>query len=152
MKNKVYGFTLVELMVTVAIIAILATLALPSYERYISKSNRVDATTEVMKLAAAQEKYYLQNNSYATEPLLAAFINGGTTLETQSGYYGVEVKGKDGLETVLAYQQGYVLRLTPPSGTRQFIKDTPCRDIIMDQTGNGTSKNAAGTDSTSECW
>lgn len=145
MNNKANGFTLVEVMITVAIIAILATLALPSYERYISKSNRVDATTEIMKLAAAQEKYYLQNNRYADEALLAAYINGGTTLETQSGYYGVAVSAVD-------YKEDFVLTLTPPSGTRQFIKDTPCRDIIMDHTGQRTSKNAAGTDSTDECW
>ena len=152
MYNKANGFTLVELMITIAIIAILATIALPSYERYISKSNRVDATTEVMKLAAAQEKYYLQNNSYATEPLLAAFINGGTTLETQSGYYGVAVAGNAGLTTPAAYQQGFVLTLSPPSGSRQFTKDTVCREIIMDHTGQRTSKDAAAADSTSECW
>ena len=146
------GMTLIELIIAVAIIAILAAIAIPNYERYVSKSNRVDATTEIMKLAAAQEKFYLQNNSYATEPLLAAYITGGTTLETQSGYYGVAVTGKDGLATPLAYQQGYVLTLTPPTTSRQFAKDKACRDIIMDQTGKGTSKNDAGTDSTDECW
>ena len=145
MNNKVNGFTLIELMVTVAIIAILAALALPSYERYISKSNRVDATTEIMKLAAAQEKYYLQNNSYATEAQLANFITGGSTLETQSGYYGVAVSSAN-------YQQGYLLTLTPLTTKRQYAKDTDCRNIIMDQTGKGTSTNAAGTDSTGICW
>ena len=152
MNKKQYGFTLVELMITVAIIAIIASIALPSYERYVSKANRVDATTEIMKLAAAQEKYYLQNNSYATETLLAGFINGGTTLETQSGYYGVAVTGNNGNSTTLDYQQGFVMTLTPPSTSRQFTKDTVCRDIIMDHTGQRTSKNAAGADSTDECW
>jgi type IV pilus assembly protein PilE len=60
------GFTLIELMITAAIIAILASVALPSYQQYVIRSNRAAAQAEMMDIANRQQQFFLANRSYAT--------------------------------------------------------------------------------------
>ncbi len=62
-KNQ-QGFTLIELMIVVAIIGILAGIAYPSYQDSIKKSRRADAKGALMGFANAMERYYTENNSY----------------------------------------------------------------------------------------
>ncbi len=64
--NAARGFTLIELMITVAVVGILAAIALPSYTAYIVRSNRATAHTEMMDIANRQQQYLLANRSYAT--------------------------------------------------------------------------------------
>ena len=70
MKPKSAGMTLIELMIVVAIVALLASIAVPSYRQYVLRANRIEATTALLQLAAAQEKFYLQNNTYAGNALI----------------------------------------------------------------------------------
>ncbi|GLQ94640.1 type IV pilin protein [Dyella acidisoli] len=58
------GFTLVELMIVVAIVAILAAIALPQYRKQIQKSNRTTAKSALLDLARREETYYSTNNTY----------------------------------------------------------------------------------------
>lgn len=58
------GFTLIELMIVVAIIGILAAIAYPSYQQYTERTRRVDAQGALMGLASAMERHYSTNNSY----------------------------------------------------------------------------------------
>lgn len=58
------GFTLIELMITVAIVGILAAVAYPSYQEYVKESNRTTALTDMQKILDAEERYFLQNFSY----------------------------------------------------------------------------------------
>jgi len=64
MKTKIYGFTLVELMIAVAIVGILAGVAIPSYLSYIQKSKRAEAQGALVTFANAMEQWRLQNGSY----------------------------------------------------------------------------------------
>ena len=64
MRRAERGVTLIELM-TVVVITMLASIAVPSYRRYMLRSQRTDGGTARLQLQAAQEKYYLQNNAYA---------------------------------------------------------------------------------------
>lgn len=59
------GVTLIELMLVVVIIAILGMIAVPSYRQYSMRAQRTEAKTALMQLATAQERFYLQNNTYS---------------------------------------------------------------------------------------
>jgi len=63
MKNTT-GFTLIELMITVAIVGILASIALPSYQSSVMRSRRVDAEGALVNFANAMERYFTANNTY----------------------------------------------------------------------------------------
>ena len=62
------GFTLVELMIALAIGALLLTIALPSYRSYMEKSRRTDARNALHDLASRQEKFFSTNNVYTANP------------------------------------------------------------------------------------
>lgn len=65
------GFTLIELMITVAIVAILAAIAIPSYQDSIWKGKRAEAKAAILKGLQAEERYYTQNNTYVDANSLA---------------------------------------------------------------------------------
>ncbi len=60
------GFTLIELMIVVVIIAILAGIAYPSYDEYVKRGNRTEGQALLSEAAATQERYFSQNNTYIT--------------------------------------------------------------------------------------
>ena len=58
------GFTLIEMMIVVAIIGIISAIAIPSYTSYLKKARRADAKVSLTKMADAQERWYLQKSTY----------------------------------------------------------------------------------------
>jgi type IV pilus assembly protein PilE len=98
------GFTLIELMITVAIIAILASIALPSYQEYVRRGHRAAAQTEIMDIANRQQQFLFANRGYADKALLES-----------SGY---------ALPTEIAAKYGYAIAVnnasTPPTFTITF--------------------------------
>ncbi|HEX7971115.1 MAG TPA: type IV pilin protein [Thiobacillus sp.] len=66
------GFTLIELMITVAIIAILAAIAMPSYQEYVKRGNRAAAESQMMDIANREQQFLLANRSYADTAALTA--------------------------------------------------------------------------------
>jgi type IV pilus assembly protein PilE len=67
-----YGFTLIELMITVAIVAILAAVAYPAYTQYLIRANRAAAQAEMMNIANRQQQFLLTNRGYASKSTLEA--------------------------------------------------------------------------------
>ena len=65
--KKSAGFTLIELMIVVAIIGIIAAIAYPSYQDQVRKSKRTDGHSKIMDAMARQERYYSENNTYTDD-------------------------------------------------------------------------------------
>ena len=85
------GFTLVELIIVVAIISILASIAIPAYNGYVETSKRSDAQASLMDLAIAQEKYRASNSTYGVLDAGTNNLSGyGITLLFESKYYNLE--------------------------------------------------------------
>jgi type IV pilus assembly protein PilE len=62
--NKQEGFTLIELMIVVAIVGILAAIAYPSYQEQVQKTRRADAQADLMELSSFMERFFTENNRY----------------------------------------------------------------------------------------
>jgi type IV pilus assembly protein PilE len=112
---RVNGFTLVELLVVVAIVGILSAIAIPNYGNYVIKSSRSAAQTELLQLAALEEKIYLNSNAYSTT-MIAAYDGtatgglGSTTGLTKDGKYTLGVTSAG---------QTFTLTATPVTGSSQ---------------------------------
>jgi type IV pilus assembly protein PilE len=80
----------VELMITVVIVSILASIAIPSYTSYIQKSRRTDAKSTLLNLASLEERYFSTNNSYTTAAGNLGYPAGtATPFQVGSGYYNI---------------------------------------------------------------
>lgn len=74
------GFTLIELMIVVAVIGVLAAIAYPSYQRYVIKSHRADTMSEMQNIAGQIEARKLSSGSYSATGLTGSFPRQGTAL------------------------------------------------------------------------
>jgi prepilin-type N-terminal cleavage/methylation domain-containing protein len=83
------GFTLIELMITVAIVAILAAIAYPNYRNYVIRGQLVDATTGLSAVRANMERYYQDNRSYTTGPTAPPCV----TTPAPSGRFNIDCAG-----------------------------------------------------------
>jgi type IV pilus assembly protein PilE len=121
------GFTLVEMIVTVAIIGILVGLALPSYREYVRKSRRSEAQAYLMAVAARQQQFLVDTRSYAASIVT---MNLPPPNNVNASY-----------DVTLAVVAGppptFVLSATPKPGTDQVLET--CGALTINQTGTKTA-------------
>jgi type IV pilus assembly protein PilE len=132
------GFSLIELMITVGIVAILAAIAIPSYSAYTHRTNRTDATRTLTFDAQALERCYSQNFSYSP----CAGVTIGTSSSPQ-GYYSVVV-------TVQANPAAFSLTATAVKAPQ--TSDSDCHIFTLDSTGTQGATNSSNAPNAQTCW
>jgi type IV pilus assembly protein PilE len=142
MRGRMKGVTLIELMIVVVVVAILASIAIPSYRNYVLRAHRVEAKTALLNLAAAQEKYYLQNNTYAPQAdLTDAPPDGlGLTSSTENGWYTIAINS--------ASTTAFAATATAANSQTQ---DTACATFTINALGVKGATKSGGAAST-VCW
>jgi type IV pilus assembly protein PilE len=140
------GVTLIELVVVMIIVGILAAVAIPSYRNYVLRSQRSDAKDALLALATAQEKHYLQCNTYATAIAGATNCAAGELQgvdESKNDWYALAIDA--------ANATNFTVSAVADVDGNQF-QDTECRTFRVTGLGARTAFDAGGADNTAECW
>ena len=138
------GVTLIELMIVVLILGIIAGVGIPSYRGYMMRSQRTDAMNALLRIATAQEKHYLQNNTYAANALLDDDPPTGLGIAgTEHGWYTLAITDGD----VDSWAATATAASTGPQGD-----DAECQTFTLNDRGVRTAANGGGTATTDTCW
>jgi len=129
-SGKNHGFTLIDLLITVVIVTILASIAIPSYQQHVIKSNRATAEAFMLQLANKEEQYLLDARNYTS-----TIGTGGLNLTPASN-----VSQKYTITIGNVTNTTYTITAAPTSAQN----DTKCGTLTLDQSGTKTP--------TTDCW
>lgn len=141
--NKARGFTLIELMIVVAIIGILATIAYPNYQEYVRRGQRAEAKSQLMAAAQFMERNFTMNNSYAGV---------GAAQLTAAG-----LQQSPRLPAAAAYNIGFAVATTATTYALQAVPvgamaGDRCGTITLNETGQQGANGATVGALVAECW
>ncbi len=155
-KNSQSGFTLIELMIVVAIIGLISAIAYPNYVEQVRKSRRADAQIKLQELAQLQESFFSRNLTYARD--LSGLLGGSlNTIDSDEAFYQLSVSNASSAAgggcagTRASPCAAYTLQAVPNSGTSQ-TSDTTCALYTLDNLRRRAASDSSSTDTTSQCW
>ena len=134
------GFTLIEVMVVVVLIALLASLAIPSYQKFIVKARRTEAKELLYSAAQRQQQYFTQMNVYTTDAVNQLKVATTST----NGYYTLSIAaGHSG-----SINSSYSMSATPATGSSQ-TSDAACGIFTINSLSQRT---VSGSQTSPPCW
>lgn len=135
LSTQQHGFSLLELMITLSIIGIMMSMAIPVYSHYLVAARRAEAKTVLSKLALAMEKYHVENNTYQNATLVnLRFID-----VIADNNYQLAIQS--------AAKHDYVLVAKPLN--KQAKHDTACGVLTLNSVDE---KGISGTGKMTDCW
>lgn len=143
-RNRSAGFTLIEIMITVAVVAILAAIAYPSYIEYVRKGRRAEARTALIELMQQEERYFTQRNTYLAFDTASTDVpfkrySGDSQSATSYTLTAAPCTGRTISECV-------ILTATPPTNG-----DPVMGNLTLDSTGDKQCTGGTITDA-ALCW
>ena len=164
MNFRMKGFTLIELMIVVVIIAVIAAIALPTYQNQSLRTKRSDAMIALTQAAAMQERLLTKTGSYTTSEA-SVLPTGNKTENGAYNFYSIlSTDAED--DRKVTFQPGSGAAITKTltcSGKRCFVlavaatgtqvNDTECAIITLDSVGRQLSYNSSGVlNDAGTCW
>ncbi len=140
------GFTLIELMVVVSIVAVMLTLTLPAYQEQLRGTRRALGRAELLKVMTRQEQYFVDHKRYAESLTEMDLPENPYAINSQGNAVAVTAKSRIYLISLLVHRYGYTLTAVPQ---RSQSADHRCGTLSLDSTGR---KQSTGTGSARECW
>ena len=139
------GFTLIELMIAVAIVALLAAIAVPNYNRYVEKSRRTDATTALTRIAGQLERCYTQFGKYNDPDCDQYNTVNAAGAKSEEEDYDLTIAAVAGSNA----KQSYVLTATARADGSQ-AKDEDCKTFTLNHLRARDS--TPGPEADTNCW
>ena len=135
-RYKKSGFTLIELMITVAVVGILAAIVYPSYQDSVKKSRRADAKSALLNATQSMEKFYTENSKYT-----GATVGTVVPASSTDGYYTISF-------SVAPSAAAYTLQAAPTTKGNQDADK--CGNFTLSSTGvKGVNSGTLGV---ADCW
>ena len=145
-NNGQRGFTLIELMVVIAIIGVLAAVVYPSYTSYLTRTKRATAKAFLVTLAGRQEHFFADNKRYAVDLNELGYGNAFITIDNQGNTIPAVAADRIYAASVVNVTPTSFLAIVVPQ-LNQAINDTDCGNLMLDQAGF-KSNSGVNTD----CW
>jgi type IV pilus assembly protein PilE len=144
---RMRGFTLIELMITLVVLAIIASIAIPAYTAQQKKARRADARNALLDIAGREERFFSVGNAYSQVPTDVGYAGAAFPVNSTNGFYTITVTVPN--PGFPATTPSFLITATP-LGVQ--LNDTDCVSFSLDQTGNQTALNSGGVINSTTCW
>ncbi len=148
LRRRAAGFTLIELMIAVAIVGILVRLAYPAYMQSVLKSHRADAKAALLDLASREERYFSTANVYTDSAPLLQYPTGSAVTASSPMNVMTGATNYYTLQVVVGTGSSPTFTATALATTKQQ-QDAKCKDFTLTQAG---AQGITGTDTAANCW